>query len=107
MAKIFQMDAIDYEQHAEILKSLAHPMRLLIVQKLITMGSLNVSELQNLIYLPQSVVSQHLSKLKIPKIVSYERKGLEVYYKVIDKKIIETIQILGLLKSFDIDGVKW
>ncbi|MBG0970746.1 metalloregulator ArsR/SmtB family transcription factor [Bacillus sp. SRB3LM] len=107
MSKIFQMDATDYEKPAEILKSLAHPMRLLIVQKLITIGSLNVSELQNRIYLPQFVVSQHLSKLTIPKIVSYERKGLEVYYKVIDKKIIETIQGFGLLKSFDIDEVKW
>ncbi|OLR26024.1 ArsR/SmtB family transcription factor [Bacillus cereus] len=106
MSKIFQMDSTDYEQYAEILKVLAHPMRLLIVQKLITAGSLNVSELQKLIYLPQSTVSQHLSKLKIPKIVSYERKGLEVYYEVIDKKIIETIQVLGLLKSFDIDEVK-
>ncbi|MGH0883219.1 ArsR/SmtB family transcription factor [Bacillus paranthracis] len=107
MSKTFQMDSTNYEQHAEILKVLAHPMRLLIVQKLITIGSLNVSELQNLIYLPQSVVSKHLSKLKIPKIVSYERKGLEVYYKVIDKKIIEIIQVLGLLKIFDIDEVNW
>ncbi|PEL96129.1 transcriptional regulator [Bacillus cereus] len=97
MSKSFHMDSTYYEQHAEILKHLAHPMRLLIVQKLITIGSLNVTELQNLIYVPQSTVSQHLSKLKIPKIVSYERKGLEVYYKVIDKKIIKTMQILGLL----------
>ncbi|MBG0969458.1 metalloregulator ArsR/SmtB family transcription factor [Bacillus sp. SRB3LM] len=103
MPKSCHMDCTYYEQHAEILKNLAHPIRLLIVQKLITIGSLNVTELQNLIYLPQSTVSQHLSKLKIPKIVSYERKGLEVYYKVIDKKIIETMQVLGLLKPFDID----
>ncbi|MHB0802582.1 metalloregulator ArsR/SmtB family transcription factor [Bacillus thuringiensis] len=107
MAKIFQMDATDYENHAEILKRLAHPMRLLIVQKLITMGSLNVAELQSFMYIPQSVVSQHLSKLKTPKIVSYERKGLEVYYKVIDKKIIDIIQVLGLLQLCDIDEVKW
>ncbi|OPA16469.1 ArsR/SmtB family transcription factor [Bacillus cereus] len=103
MSKSFHTDSTYYEQHAEILKNLAHPMRLLIVQKLITIGSLNVTELQNLIYLPQSTVSQHLSKLKAPKIVSYEREGLEVYYKVIDKKIIKTMQVLGLLKPFDID----
>ncbi|PGW49170.1 ArsR/SmtB family transcription factor [Bacillus thuringiensis] len=107
MSKSFHMDSTYYEQHAEILKNLAHPMRLLIVQKLITIGSLNVTELQNLIYVPQSTVSQHLSKLKIPKIVSYERKGLEVYYKVIDKKIIKTMQILGLLKPLNIDEECW
>lgn len=39
MSKTFQMDSTNYEQHAEILKVLAHPMRLLIVQKLITIGS--------------------------------------------------------------------
>ncbi|AOM14302.1 ArsR/SmtB family transcription factor [Bacillus thuringiensis] len=106
MSKTFQLDFTDYEHYVEILKVLAHPMRLLIVQKLITIGSLNVSELQKSIYLPQSVVSQNLSKLKIPKIVSYERKVLVVYYRVIDKKLIEIIQALGLLKSFDIDEVK-
>ncbi len=59
MSKIFPMNSMYYEQHAEILKGVAHPMRLLIIQKLITMGSLNVSKLHNHIYLPQSVVSQH------------------------------------------------
>ncbi|MBG9617607.1 hypothetical protein [Bacillus cereus] len=47
MSKIFQMDSTDYEHHAEILKVLAHPMRLLIIYKLTTIGSVNVFELQN------------------------------------------------------------
>ncbi|MEI4618791.1 transcriptional regulator, partial [Bacillus cereus] len=41
-------------------------------------------------------VSQHLNKLKSLKLVSYDRKGLEVFYRVDDPKIIKIIKIVGL-----------
>jgi DNA-binding transcriptional ArsR family regulator len=40
--------------------------------------------------MPQSTVSQHLSKLKSVKVISGTRKGLEIYYEVKDKRV-ETI----------------
>nr|WP_242070386.1 hypothetical protein [Bacillus thuringiensis] len=45
---------------------------------------------------PQSTVSQHSNKLKILKLVSYERKGLEVFFVVDDSTIIKVIKTLGL-----------
>ncbi|OOR06107.1 ArsR family transcriptional regulator [Bacillus cereus] len=59
---------------------LGHPMRLMIVRELISKGPLNVSELQKLLRVPQSTMSQQLIKLKQFKMV---------YYIVSDEKVIE------------------
>ncbi|MCI3150100.1 transcriptional regulator [Bacillus cereus] len=93
MSKAFYMNN-DYNRPADILRMLGHPMRLMAVRELIAKGPLNVSELQNLIGVPQSTMSQQLIKLKAFKMVSYERKGNETYYIVNDKKVIEIIEFM-------------
>ncbi|EOQ04830.1 hypothetical protein [Bacillus cereus] len=45
MFKIVNMDLNDYEASPDILRVLAHPMRLRIVKKMIEMGSLNVFQI--------------------------------------------------------------
>ncbi|HHT7189196.1 metalloregulator ArsR/SmtB family transcription factor [Bacillus cereus group sp. Bc222] len=92
----FETDAKHYERIAEILRALRHPVRLVIVRELIARGPFRVSELCWSLGMSQSTVSQHLSKLKVTKVVSYERKGTAVYYKVEDEKFIKLIEILGL-----------
>ncbi|MEI4618515.1 metalloregulator ArsR/SmtB family transcription factor [Bacillus cereus] len=96
MSKSFNMDSYDYEQSADILRVLGHPIRLEIMHMLIRKGPLNVSELWREVELPQSTVSQHLNKLKSLKLVSYERKGLEVFYRVDDPTVIKIIKTLGI-----------
>ncbi|MED3079275.1 metalloregulator ArsR/SmtB family transcription factor, partial [Bacillus wiedmannii] len=73
---------------------LAHPVRLQIVHQIIKKTSLNVSELQLYLAIPQPTVSQHLCRLKLHKVVAYERKGLEVFYRVDDEKVKQTLKIL-------------
>lgn len=92
MSEAFYMKIGDYERPADILRMLGHPMRLMIVRELILKGSLNVSELQKLLRVPQSTMSQQLTKLKQFKMVSYERKGNEMYYLVNDEKVIESMK---------------
>ncbi|MEI4801317.1 MULTISPECIES: helix-turn-helix transcriptional regulator [unclassified Bacillus (in: firmicutes)] len=75
-----------YEDIAEILKVLAHPVRLNLVETLITKGPTNVTTMYEKLGMPQSTVSQHLAKLKAAKIVSGTRKGLEIYYEVVDSR---------------------
>ena len=82
-----------FEKKAEKLKALAHPQRLCIVNGLIE-GGCNVTKIQECMNLPQSTVSQHLAKLKAAGIIDGERKGLEICYHVIDKDIINIVQIL-------------
>lgn len=83
----------NYEEIAEKLKALAHPQRLCIVKGLIE-NKCNVSKIQECIDLPQSTVSQHLSKLKSAGIIERNRNGTEVCYHVNDEKIKEFIKLL-------------
>ena len=96
MSKSFNMDPYDYEQSADILSVLGNPTRLYVVHMLINKGPLNVSELWKIMDLPQSTVSQHLLKLKMFKLVSWERKGTEIYYRVDDPTVIKVIKTLEL-----------
>ncbi|MDM8365482.1 ArsR/SmtB family transcription factor [Bacillus thuringiensis] len=100
MAKAFYMDIKYCERPADILQMLGHPMGLMIVRELISKGSLNVSELQKLLRVPQSTMSQQLIKLKQFKIVSYARKGNEVYYIVSDEKVIESMKRIEGLQQW-------
>ena len=100
MSEAFYMKIGDYEGPADILRMLGHPMRLMIVRELILKGSLNVSELQKLLRVPQSTMSQQLAKLKQFKIVSYERKGNEVYYIASDEKVIESMKRIEGLQQW-------
>jgi ArsR family transcriptional regulator len=81
-----------YEEIAEKLKVIAHPQRLCIVKGLVE-NKCNVSKIQECIELPQSTVSQHLSKLKSAGIIEGKRNGTEVCYQVTDEKIIEFIKL--------------
>ncbi|KAA6461434.1 metalloregulator ArsR/SmtB family transcription factor [Bacillus sp. CCB-MMP212] len=100
MPKAFYMNINDYERPADILRMLGHPMRLMIVRELISKGPLNVSQLQRLLRVPQSTMSQQLIKLKQFKMVSYERKGNEIYYIVSDEKVIESMKRLECLQKW-------
>ncbi|MHA2890609.1 ArsR/SmtB family transcription factor [Bacillus cereus] len=97
MSSIINKELKICEKKARLLKELAHPMRLCIVKRLIQNGSSNVSTIQKALNIPQSTISQHLSKLKMAQIVINERKGIEVYYEVKNKYIIQLVSML--LKS--------
>lgn len=82
-----------YEKKADKLKALAHPQRLCIIKGLMD-GGCNVSKIQECLCLPQSTVSQHLSKLKAAGIIEGERNGLEICYRVVDEDVKGIIKIL-------------
>jgi len=68
-----------YEEITEVLKVLAHPVRLSLVEIMITKGPTNVTTMYETLQMPQSTISQHLSKLRAAKIVTGTRKGLEIF----------------------------
>ncbi|MED1406190.1 metalloregulator ArsR/SmtB family transcription factor [Bacillus mycoides] len=85
---------LNYEKHAEVLKVLAHPTRIKILKELITRGACSVNQIVDILGIPQSTVSQHLSKMKSQKLIRNDRKGLEVYYSAHNKTINYIVQIL-------------
>lgn len=82
-----------YTEAAEVLKALAHPVRLCIVKGLLEKGRCNVSYMQECLDIPQSTVSQHLQKLRSMGIVEADRKGLEINYTVADERVKKLIHI--------------
>ncbi|BCJ98494.1 ArsR/SmtB family transcription factor [Anaerocolumna chitinilytica] len=83
-----------YNEAAEMLKVLAHPVRLCMVKGLLEKGECNVSYMYTCLNAPQSTISQHLQKLKSAGIIEGRREGLEIYYSVCDERVSELIKIL-------------
>ncbi|MEI5948044.1 metalloregulator ArsR/SmtB family transcription factor [Bacillus albus] len=83
------------EADVELLKIMAHPVRLQIVKELEHRKICNVTQLTELLDIPQSTVSQHLSKMR-GKILRSERKGLEMYYHIANSKACQIVSVLGL-----------
>ena len=88
------MNLEKYTEVAEILKILAHPVRLCIVDGLIRKGECNVNHMCTNLAIPQSTVSQHLQKLKSANIIVGKRVGVEVYYSVSNQKIASFVEFL-------------
>jgi len=70
-----------FETRARIIKALAHPTRLFIVDEL-SRGEKCVCELTAMIGADISTVSKHLSILKNLGIVQDEKRGLQVFYRL-------------------------
>ncbi|MBV4419661.1 ArsR/SmtB family transcription factor [Clostridium tyrobutyricum] len=83
-----------YTEKAEILKVLAHPVRLCIVRGLLEKGQCNVSYMQDCLEIPQSTLSQHIQKLRTAGIIKGTRNGLEINYKVCNPMVVRLIQVL-------------
>jgi ArsR family transcriptional regulator len=95
VSKLLQQVHIeDYNDTAEWLKVLAHPVRLCILHGLLDKGECNVGYIQECLELPQSTVSQHLQKLRAAKIITSKRNGLEMIYRISDDKLNRVLQSL-------------
>ena len=70
-----------FEARAEVLKALAHPSRLFILEEL-SKGERCVGELTEMIGADTSTVSKHLSLLKNAGVVDTEKRGTLVYYRL-------------------------
>jgi DNA-binding transcriptional ArsR family regulator len=71
-----------YEARAKIIKALAHPARLLIVDELAERGQRCVCELTEVIGSDMSTVSRHLAQLKEAGIIEDEKRGKMIFYRL-------------------------
>jgi ArsR family transcriptional regulator len=77
-----------YDARAKIVKALAHPARLFIVDELANKGERCVCELTEMIGTDMSTVSRHLAVLKGAGILEDEKRGAMVYYRLRVKCIL-------------------
>lgn len=71
----------EYKAQANIIKALAHPTRLFIVDEL-SRGERCVCELTDMIGVEMPTVSRHLSQLKGAGILEDEKRGAQVFYRL-------------------------
>ena len=84
----------DYEARAELLKTIAHPVRLQIVHDLLAVGRRNVRCMEGHTGMSQSCISQHLQRLRAAGVVAAERVGNEVYYRAASKEAAKVVAVL-------------
>jgi len=82
----------NYEKVSQTLKALAHPARFKIVSGLIK-NECNVAQIQKVLRLPQSTISQHLRILKDAGIIKGRREGTKTCYSVIDARVRKIVEI--------------
>jgi DNA-binding transcriptional ArsR family regulator len=71
-----------YEARAKIVKAMAHPSRLLILDELARRRERCVCELTELVGADISTVSKHLAILKGAGLVEIERRGTQIWYRL-------------------------
>jgi DNA-binding transcriptional ArsR family regulator len=70
-----------FEARARIMKAMAHPTRLFIVDEL-SKNERCVAELTEMVGADTSTVSKHLSVLKNAGLVDDDKRGTQVYYRL-------------------------
>ncbi|EFO29436.1 biofilm growth-associated repressor [Roseibium sp. TrichSKD4] len=78
---------------SDLLKALSHEVRLLILC-LLSEGEKSVSELEDVLSMPQAAVSQQLARLRLEGLVKSRREGRMIYYSLENKEVSSIISTL-------------
>jgi len=73
-------------QAAKMLRSIASKWRLLVLCNLVK-GEKSVGELQSIVGLSQSALSQHLAVLRHEKLVAFRREAQTIYYRLSGREV--------------------
>ena len=87
-------DVQKLEKIAFILKTIAHPLRLQIVELLDIHGDLSVSAICEKLKTEQSLTSHHLSNMKLKGILRSKKEGRKVLYSLKEKSVLQILNCL-------------
>ncbi len=91
---------MDHQVLSQFFKTLSHPTRLMIVSELAN-GTRCVRDIEELIQVKQSNLSQHLSILKLNGVVSYEQQGnMKCYFLQHPDMIKDLLQLIQNTQLF-------
>jgi len=82
-----------YRMQADFCKGLSHPKRIQILN-ILKRGDRTVNELAKLTGIPQANLSQHLGVLRQLGILQSRRSGLNIYYGIADRRIVEACDLV-------------
>ena len=88
-----KIDQARIERAAEVLKTVAHPLRLRIVE-LLEFGEKSVNELRDLLGVTQPLTSQHLTQMRMRGVLASRREGTLVYYSISNPDVVKVIHCI-------------
>ncbi len=86
-----------YNKNANIYKILANPKRLEVLN-ILKQGEVGVDKLLKITKLSKANLSQHLALLRHNGLVQTRRDGLNIFYTIVDPRIVEPCKILHQLR---------
>ncbi len=88
----------DFKAQAQMFKALAHPGRLLMLDEL-SRGERCVCELAALVGSEMPTVSRHLSQLRNAGIVEDEKRGSQVFYRLVTPCVMNFFQCVASVRE--------
>ncbi len=89
------LDIEKLEFAASKLRSIAHPMRIAIIDMLDDNKRLSVTEIYNALNIEQAAASHHLNILKNNKVLVSKREGKKIFYSLKSTTLTEIIQCIN------------
>ncbi len=86
------------EKVAFILKTIGHPVRLAIINRLAINEQMSVNEICKALNLEQSLVSHHLNTMKLKGILTCSKQGTSRYYSVALEEVLTVIACMEKCK---------
>ncbi|MCB2215991.1 ArsR/SmtB family transcription factor [Desulfofustis glycolicus] len=90
----------DFVAWADVLKVLAHPSRLMLIEAL-SGGERCVQDLTDLVGHDMSTVSKHLNLLRESGIVADDKRGKQVYYRLRIPYVLHVFYLLEAIRGAD------
>ncbi|WP_420149684.1 ArsR/SmtB family transcription factor [Spirosoma sp.] len=81
-----------HHQTAEVLKLIAHPLRLRILLTLLEQPALQVSALQEQLKIEQALLSVYLNKMKDRGLLVGRRQGTSIYYTLRNPAFVDQLK---------------
>jgi ArsR family transcriptional regulator len=83
----------EFNEAAQLLKTLSHPMRLKIVCGLLGEPA-NMSRIGRELDIPTSTLAQHLAVLRRAEVLDEDRHGVEIVFRVADERVPAILRAL-------------
>lgn len=78
---------------SELMKALSHETRLMILC-LLNEQEMSVTEIEQIVGVPQATVSQQLARLRLEGFVATRREGRMIYYRIADSEVATIVESL-------------
>lgn len=89
----------DLDRAAGILKAMAHPVRISILNALESGKALSVTEIHKILGIEQAAASHHLGIMRDKGVLNSRREGKNIYYSLRDEKLKDMLHCLSYCRK--------